>query len=190
MKLQSWQRHITADTSPGHRAMFPDLLHSHMARLGEVMDTLVHIHQQKNPFLYQNSPQGFHTFLNVPQENFSPSCTAGSWSFPGKTAFLVYSHPALPQASSNSSRKHFLCSCPGPIWLCYYEGRLCELCVPGGGSLDLRSTCRALRGAAASAPPHTLAGASPAQVCRGQTIPGLAGTDGELGFGFPDMIPV
>lgn len=59
---------------------------------GEVMDTLIRIHQPINPFWYQKRPQDFHTYLNVPQEDFIPSCTTGSWSFPGKIAFPLYSH--------------------------------------------------------------------------------------------------
>lgn len=33
-KLQSWQRLISGNTPPGHRALFSDLLHSHLAWLG------------------------------------------------------------------------------------------------------------------------------------------------------------
>lgn len=42
------------------------------------MDIVVHIHQQINPFPYQKSPQDFHTYLNVPPEDFIPSCTLGA----------------------------------------------------------------------------------------------------------------
>lgn len=77
------------------------------------MDTLVHTHQQINPFLYQKSPQDFHTYLNLPQEDFIRFYTTGSWSFPGKAAFLFHSPPAFPQACIYSCGQHFLRSCPG-----------------------------------------------------------------------------
>lgn len=148
------------------------------------MDTLAHIHQQINPFLYQKRPRDFHTYLNVPQEDFVPSCTTGIWSFPGKTAFLFYSpqhYLRLPVTLSEAAARAGLAVSLGvrlcdsvclevAVWTC---GAPAEPCVKPCSALPALLAVPALR---------RFAGV--------RFVPGLAGTDGELGFGFPAMIPV
>lgn len=146
------------------------------------MDTLAHIHQQINLFLYQKSPQDFHTYLNLPREDFIPSGTTGSWSFLGKTSFFFDSHPALPQATSISCQKHFLGSCPGRFVCSIRKGgsvSSVRSSVRSSVSISVSSvclevavwTCRALL----EQPPRLSPAPCRCQVCRGQMNSGAGG---------------
>lgn len=78
------------------------------------MDALVHAHQQINPFPYQKSPQDFHTYLNVPQENCIPSCTGESWSSPGKNSFSILLTPSITRGFQQLVWEAFPRQLPGP----------------------------------------------------------------------------